>query len=221
MSIATADPALYLPITIGTELLVEIPDFNVRTKSGLVGMRPGHYLIIGMSEAGIKTEVLKESQIIVRYLFRGSVYGFKTRALSQTYIPERLIFLSYPMKLEEYKVRNNTRYECILPAKTLVEGIDAESVVVDISLEGLRCIVKCALAEDSERLRAALDVNREVSLDVQLPGMEDMLRLSGAVRNVSKDDSRVVYGVMFGSLGDDVRQRLTAFVSLISEVKPK
>lgn len=223
MSINPLGSSIDLPITIGTELLVEFQDFTLRTKSELVGMRHGQYLIIGMQHdmAGVRSDVLKESEIVVRYLYRGSVYGFKTRILNLLNTPDKLVFLSYPVKIEEFRVRSNPRYECILPAITSVNGLEAETVIIDISSDGCRCVIKSAGINDPDAFYKSMDINREAALKVQFPGTGESYLLSGAVRNINKDSDRIAFGVQFGSIKKDTRAKLDAFIGLISQIKKK
>lgn len=223
MSMNPLGASLELPVNIGTELLVEFQDFTLRTKSELIGMKYGQYLIIGMQHdmSGIRPETLKDSALIIRYLYRGSVYGFRTNILNLLNSPDRLLFLSYPRKIEEFRVRSAPRYECILPAVTSVEGLEAETVVIDISADGCRCIVKAASLEDANTFYQSMDINREASLRVQFPGAPDNYELTGSIRNISKDTDRVAFGMLFGPLKTDTKKRLDEFISLISEVKKK
>ncbi|CAG1066672.1 Cyclic di-GMP binding protein [uncultured bacterium] len=223
MNINPLAASIDLPITIGTELLVEFQDFTLRTKSELVGMRHNQYLIIVMQHdmSGIRPDVLKDSEIIIRYLYRGSVYGFRTNVLNLLNSPERLLFLSYPKKIEEFRVRSSPRYECILPAVTSVEGLNGDTVVIDISLDGCRCVVKSASLEDAEAFYKTMDINREAVLKVQFPGTGESYELSGSIRNISKDADRVAFGMLFGPLKSATKKRLEEFIALISEVKKK
>jgi hypothetical protein len=223
MSINPLGASVDLPITIGTELLVEFQDFTLKTKSELVGMRLGQYLIIVMQNdmSGLRPDTLKNSQLIIRYLYRGSVYGFRTNVLNLMSSPDKLVFLSYPKKLEEFRVRSSPRFECILPAVTSVEGTDADTVVIDISIDGCRCVVKSANLEDSDAFYKKMDMNREAALRVQFPGDGEGYELSGSIRNISKDADRVAFGMLFGPLKTGTKKRLEEFISLISEVKKK
>lgn len=223
MSITPLGATIDLPITIGTELLVEFQDFTLRTKSELVGMRHGQYLIIGMHHdmAGTRPEVLRESAIVIRYLYRGSVYGFRTRVLNVLHAPDRLIFLSYPEKIEEFRVRSNPRYECILPAVTSVNGLEADTVIIDISTDGCRCVIQSADIQDVDAFYSAMDINQEATLKVQFPGNGESYELSGAIRNINKDSDRVAFGVQFGPLKKGSKKKLEDFIGLISQVKKK
>lgn len=223
MNINPLAASVDLPITIGTELLVEFQDFTLRTKSELVGMRHNNYLIIMMQHdmTGIRQEVLRDSQLIIRYLYRGSVYGFRTSVMNVIGSPDRLVFLTYPKKIEEFRVRSSPRYECILPATTTVEGLAGDTVVIDISMDGCRCIVKSASLGDAEAFYEKMDINREAALRVQFPGTNESYELTGSIRNISKDADRVAFGMLFGPLKSVTKKRLEDFIALISEVKKK
>lgn len=223
MSINPLGASIDLPITIGTELLVEFQEFTLRTKSELVGMRHGQYLIIGMHHdmGGTRMDILKDSTVVIRYLYRGSVYGFKTKVLNLLASPDKLIFISYPVKIEEFRVRSNPRYECILPAVTMVDGLEADTVIIDISNDGCRCVIQAAGVKDAEAFYAAMDINKEATLMVQFPGNGENYELSGAVRNINKDSDRVAFGVQFGPIKTDSRKKLEEFIGLISQIKKK
>lgn len=223
MSINPLGTIIDLPITIGTELLVEFQEFTLKTKSELVGMKHGQYLVIGMHHdmAGARSDVLKESTIVIRYLYRGSVYGFKTRVLNVINSPDKLIFISYPTKIEEFRVRSNPRYECILPAVTSTNGLEADTVVIDISNDGCRCVIQSSGMKDPDGFYKAMDINREATLRVQFPGNGESYEISGAVKNINKDSDRVAFGVQFGPLRTDSRKKLEEFIGLISQIKKK
>lgn len=221
MSMSTIGIPVELPIKMGTELLVEFQDFTLRTKSELVGMKQGQYLIIGMLHdmVGIRPDELKQSPLIIRYLYRGSIYGFKTRALNLLSSPDRLIFLSYPEKIEECRVRSNARFECILPAVTSLDGCEADTVIVDISIDGCRCVIQSAGIKDVDAFHKSLDMNRVAVIRVQFPGESESYELSGAIKNISKDADRLAFGVQFGPIKKETKGRLENFIRLIAQVK--
>lgn len=219
----TFEPHLHLPITLGTELLVEIVSLKLRTKSVLVGMEHSGYLIMKLSsqdfEAGLSGEKIRESPLVVRYLFRGSVYGFKTQLLRMIAEPARLAFVSYPTKIEEFNVRNTPRYECILPAETRVGADPVELVIVDISHRGCRCAVKASTVPDREALYSFVDIDREVSLLIHLPGADERLSVKGKIRNINKDRDRVIFGVLFDDMESEADETLNRFISLIADIE--
>lgn len=212
-----------LPVTIGTELLAEFQDFSLRTKSELIGMKKGQYLVICTQHdmPGMRAEALKDSSVIVRYLYKGSVFGFRTRVLSLIHSPDRLVFLGYPEKIEEFRVRASQRFECILPAITIVDGVEGETVVVDISADGCKCTVKASGLKDVEKFYQSMDINNEAALRVQFPGSPESYELTGTIKNINKDADRVAFGLLFGPIKTATKEKLEEFISLISEVKEK
>lgn len=212
-----------LPVTIGTELLAEFQDFSLRTKSELIGMKKGQYLVISTQHdmPGMRAETLKDSSVIVRYLYKGSVFGFRTKVLSLIHSPDRLVFLGYPEKIEEFRVRASQRYECILPAVTIVDGVEGETVVVDISVDGCKCTVKASNLKDAEKFYQSMDINKEATLRVQFPGSPESYEITGSIKNMSKDADKMAFGLLFGPIKTDSKKKLEEFISLISEVKGK
>lgn len=222
-TIHTFQPNVHLPITLGTELLIELVDFKQRIKSSLIGMENNRYLIVKLSskdfDAGFTPEAVKQSPMIIRYLFRGSVYGFKTSVLHTISEPSRLVFVTYPQKIEEFNVRNNPRYQCILPAEIEYNGEAVEMVIVDISQKGCRCVVRTHSVKNREQFYSFIDIDREIGINVQFPGVEDKLRLASRVRNINKDNDRVIFGVLFEETEEEAAgKRLDSFISLISEI---
>ena len=217
------EPHLHLPITLGTELLVEIADLKLRTKSVLIGMENSNYLIMKLSshdfEAGLAHAKGGPGELIVRYLFKGSVYGFKTRLLKVLTEPDRLAFLSYPAKIEEFNVRNTPRYECILPAETIFGDETVELVIVDISMKGCRCVIKTASVADRDRLYSSVDIDRVIPMRINLPGVEEKLGIKGRIRNINKDNDRVIFGVLFDEPDGKTEETLGRFVSLMSGIE--
>lgn len=219
----TFEPHLHLPITLGTELLVEIADLKLRTKGVLTGMENSGYLMMKLSsqdfETALADENIRAGELVVRYLFRGSVYGFKTRLLNILTEPAHLAFVSYPSKIEEFNVRNTPRYECILPAETILGGDEVELVIVDISLKGCRCVVKASAVADRTKLYSSIDIDRVIPLRINLPGREDKVGITGKIRNINKDNDRVVFGVHFDESEEKAEEMLKDFVSLISDIE--
>lgn len=220
-TVTIAPPSL--PVTIGTELLAEFQDFSLRTRSELIGMKKGQYLVISTEHdmPGMRADALRDTTVIIRYLYKGSVFGFRTKVLSLIHSPDRLVFLQYPEKIEEFRVRASQRYECILPAMTIVDGVEGETVVVDISPDGCKCTVKVSGLKDAEKFYKSMDINSEAALRVQLPGSTESYEITGSIKNMSKDSDRMAFGLCFGPLKTDIKRKLDEFISLISEAKDK
>lgn len=213
----------HIPLTIGTELLMEISDLKLRMRSELIGAESHRYLIIKLpdDELGFNVDAIKGSSIIIRYLHKGSIYGFKTSIINIIASPSKLIFLSYPTKVEEFKVRHNPRYECILPGSAKFGDETVEMIVIDISQKGCRSIINTTTVKDGNKVLEGADIDKPIEISVQLPGMEEKIMLAGVIKNLTKDTERVVMGVMFRDIKPEAEEKLNNFMSLISVIKPK
>ncbi len=213
-------PSLDLPITLGTGLIIELVNLKQRIKSSLVGMEPGKYLIIRLSEKDLignfRSDNVKESPMIVRYLHNGTVYGFRSSIVNIVSVPAKLFFVTYPSKLEEFTVLSNSRHECILPALTMIGNAFVDMVILDISKQGCLCMVKTADPND-DKLYGAVQVNKTIDIKVQFPGAEGKFGLMGKIRNVSKDVGKILLGVQFEEMPPDLKARLDNFLSLIAK----
>ncbi|MFQ5736430.1 MAG: PilZ domain-containing protein [Thermodesulfobacteriota bacterium] len=213
-------PRLLLPVTLGVEVLVEITNLKLRIKSLMVGMEHGRYIIVRISPQDLignfRSEAVLESPMIIRYLYNGTVYGFETRVLNVVAQPAKLFIVSYPEKIEEYSVRNRSRYECVLPASTMFGNDIVDMVIVDISREGCQAFIKVTEPKRDE-LYGLIQVNKKIDMRVQFPGSEGRYDLVGIIRNVGKEPDKIILGVLFQSLAPDAKVQLDKYIDLIAE----
>ena len=105
-----------LHIEMGCPLFMQFPDNPDRVKSHFVGMSAGAYLIVSDPGTGdAAAAAAGASQVVIRYIYRGEVLGFKSSIIAQIEKPFRLLFLSYPTAVERLNLRNETRVGCNLP----------------------------------------------------------------------------------------------------------
>lgn len=213
---------LSIPIAVGTEVLVELSDLDLRFKSTLVGMEQGRYLIVKVTHNEIaghfRDESVTSSPVVIRYLYRGSVYGFGTSVLNAVSKPARLFFLAYPEKVEEQNIRTDERYGCILSSELSLPEGSVEMMLVDISRGGCRCMVKTAGSDKPEGLFTELNMNKEIRFKVRLPGLDAEVDLEGCIRNINKDQERLSFGVRFKDLAQGAKSNLDKFISIVSAV---
>ncbi|MBI5492572.1 MAG: flagellar brake protein [Deltaproteobacteria bacterium] len=216
-------PAAHFPINIGSELLVEIVSLNLRIKSLLVGMDEGRFILVKLSPNDLmgtfRSETVRESAVNVNYMHKGVVYGFKAEILNIVSTPSKLIFISYPKTILEQKVVTTSRHECILPAVTMFGNELVEMVILDISKEGCRCAIKPPPKD--EYLFNLIQVNKKMEIKAQFPGSAEKIALVGTIRNISKDPDKIVVGVMFEKMPEEVKAKLDKFISLILSIGRK
>lgn len=219
----TTDNAGYIPfyLAIGSEVLIEIETLKLRIKCALVGLETNRYIIIRLSERDLvgnfRSEHIKSGQMIVRYLYQGAVYGFRAELLNVVATPAKIFFLSYPTKIEEYVMVSRNRFECVLPAGTMLDNEIVDMVIIDISEEGCQCVIKAGAGKNS--VYEHMQVNKVLDIRVQFPGKDGTYRLPGRVRNLSKGEGKITLGVKFEGLAPAASERIKEFIALVSSAR--
>ena len=214
-------PYPHIPIAVGTELLVEIVDLRLRYKSVLIGIENGKYMINRLPHkelsGSVQLQRVLRSPIIIKYVYNGFVYGFRTKVLNIISNPARLLFVAYPEEIEEQSVRCHPRYECVLPAEIKIGDDVIELVIVDISKTGCGCVIKTSAVENKNQMFESLNMNTKIDLKAHLPGTETKLGLPGHIRHIYKDDHTITLGVLFEEMEPGVMTEFDKFCSWISE----
>ena len=204
-----------LSADFGTELQLEIDGVSMRLPTTLVGMDAGRFLIVRTPTAsqlgGVGIKLFSGNRAVVRYIYRGSVYGFETTIIDAVSSPFRLVFLAYPKVVTERNIRSNRRVNTSLPAR-LGEGEEAPGgLITDISIAG------CQLEIRNDKLGEAQDAlkpSSEVAMTMQLPGDSGEYRVHGTIRNRQRREQTTEFGIAFGELEEDVQLAIDGYVKL-------
>lgn len=206
-----------LAIEIGTELQLEIVNVSARFKSELIGMETNQYLITKMpdivdDEFEEKCIKYKGAEVIGRYMYRGTIIGFKTNLVDIISTPARLIFIRYPTKVEEYNVRKNERINCMLPGKLKIDSTVVDGTVVDLSLSGTLISIDGKTC-DIKKILTLLSKTDKCEFLIQLPSDPKALLFPVIRRDVRKNDARLNVGLQFINIGTEISYRIGQFIS--------
>jgi hypothetical protein len=200
---------------IGHELYVEVEGVQTQLRSHLVGMEPGRFLVLAMPETkipgGVGYKFAPGKPVVVRYLHRGTIFGFETLVIDSIAQPARLIFLRCPRIVEERDIRERRRVDCFLPVTLKIGDKDIEGMVTDISETGCKCRIKTTLLAAEKIGADAIPATLPLTLG-QIGGAES-LAVNAAVRNRRQDRERTELGLAFQDLTDELRAKLNAFIS--------
>ncbi len=209
-----------LPITLGYELLIEIPDLEARVKSLVVGMEHDKYIIAKIPTNDLigvfNREEITKSHVTVMYRYKGAVYSFGTTIQNVVNFPDRLLFLKYPREVNEHCIPEKIRHKCNLPCQTMLGNDIVEMVIVDISQNGCQCEMK-TVGEDDKGIYELIRVDYRIDIMARFPGFEERYDLSGIVRNVSKETDKIRFGIMFDQMPPAVKDGVEAYLASISE----
>ncbi len=210
-----------ISIESGTQLQIEIEGVAYRFKSVLIGMEPDEYLIIKTpmvpSDApfgSIKHKLFRGSQIVVRYLYKGIVFGFQSKLIEAIYTPIKLLFVEYPKIIEHHDLRSQVRVDCLLPAKIKIKDEEKHGVILDISKKGCRYRIK---ALEDEKL-PSIQIDEKITLRLQFPGIEDEHLVSGKVKNISRDYQEMSLGIEFHEITPEVQNIISQYILAFKEL---
>lgn len=213
-----------LPIRLGSEILIEISNLNLRIKSVLVGMEHCQYILAKIFQKDLignfRSEMVKESPIRIMYLHNDIVYRFETAILNVVSKPARLFFFDYPKKIEKLGLRKKNRHACTVPAQTMLGNDIVEMVILDLNNDGCLCDIKTD-TEKGKKLYGQMQVNKKIDIIVHSPITNERMDLAGIIRNISKDVDRIKLGIMFDAVEPAARKKVADFVAAVQEARDK
>lgn len=201
-------------IGLGTEVRIQIPGMEERYRSRVVGLDPGRFIIltkpVTLSPAVVKTSLIPGSELLVRYLYDGTVWGFKSRLIQVLSGNVQVIFVEYPQDIENYELRRAERVETYLPCR-LAQGEQAvDGLVLDLSEAGARVSYKSDLE---------IGRNPGCEVQIQIPALKcgDSALLAGVVRTVRERGGRWILGRQFSEGQDEMRQKVREYLERLRD----
>ena len=168
------------------------------SRSRLIGMDPGNYLIIQtppLVDIGSKRH--EKNHVIVSYLYYGRVYAFRCTLLLLAKEPYRFALLSYPEALENINLRKHERISCIIIAEVRAHDQSYEGIVSDISKGG------CSFEfnRSDQRGFPILNVQEELIISLQLKEKGEITVFNTVIRAIHADKESMLCGLQFITSG--------------------
>lgn len=200
---------------VGTKLLLEVEGNDKRFNSFLVGHSKNNFILVTTPSTenlfSVRPALFTDRKINVRYIEDGRAIGFQSRLIKSAEDPARLLFLSYPSKIEDHELRTGKRAPCSLPAEFNIQGLVCNSVIVDINQNGLRFHIK-----NTKEVSLFLETNpvgQECTLRFLLPGGLAPQEVSGEIRNYEHNDHHSSLGIKFTKISDEDKQNIVEYES--------
>jgi hypothetical protein len=202
------DTNIKLAIGLGSPLTVQIEGMEERFKATLIGMQPRVFLIIRMQIASnFRTQLDTGTSLIIRYLFMGNVYGFRSQYLGSTTFPFKTSFIAYPESIESLNLRNAQRVNSFIPATAHINNMELRGIITDISTDGTRFKINTAESLSS------IEVDDQVDMLFPLFGIEGSQRFKGKIRNINRDTESFSFGIKFTTLDTKVIDIINNYVT--------
>jgi len=184
----TADPLGSTPTFIGMELFIEIRvgTTQMKVKSQLVGYISQEYVIIKTPRInGMLANYGTAKTVVVRYMMRGSVYGFQANVLRALGPPFFITFLSYPESIEEVSLRRSPRVDMVIPFDR-TGGDPLRESIINLSATG-------ALL----KMKEVFKLEDQIAISFVLPNSEPINGIGCIVKRVEIAHDKVLVGVQF------------------------
>jgi len=203
---------------LGTRLQLEFNSGAAsRAVSSLVGMKKNEFLILELpdeyDQQSRPAYLEPGNTIIIRYInSNGVVYGVKSQITKTIYTPVKLLIVDYPKVIENHKLRKVKRSSCLLHSYIDVDNLLLEGYVQNISVGGCRASVDVNKVEKDR-----FESGKGVSLSMQIPGVEGVVSVEGAIRNVSVESKKYLIGIQFEPLKSKVEDKINTFLKSLEE----
>lgn len=193
---------------------------NIKTQSSILGWESGRCVMVAQPVHGADSvQFQRGATVVVRGIHEGCILGFEVAVLAQVINPFRVLFLSYPERLEEQNFRQHTRVGTEVEAfgtrrmhdlgKLSQSARAPRGPIRDISLGG---------CEFSFHFRLEKDMPIFISCD--LPDGSQAENILCFVRSVRRDAKGNVYGIQFDDRSGSL-EGISKFIDLSLKILQK
>ncbi len=177
---------------------------GIRIKPTVIGIDLGKYILLKfpskLNPADYKDIIIAGGNVVVRYIIEGQhgeCVAFSTTIEHVLSIPERLIFLNYPERIENRQLRSYQREKVYLPAQIShkvmdgkISGTCINGYIVDISSRGCQFSFKAQLGQSGVK-------KLPIYISITLVGYDKPLLVNAHVKNNRIEHGSILVGIMF------------------------
>jgi c-di-GMP-binding flagellar brake protein YcgR len=186
-------PGIKMSVAVGKEVVVRVPDVPHSYRGRVVGFDPYEYIIVSVRlPSKIRRELAGGGQVVLKYIHKGTVYGFRAHTLDAIRTPAPLVFIEYPGVIEKIELRRETRREVNIDGELHADNAAHECLVVNLSTTGCKISARATAKDPLTATR--VDDTMVVSFNL---GAEGVLKLPLAVRNIKRERGILTLGTMF------------------------
>ena len=207
--------AYRLDLHVGTRMMLRFgwgeEKHAIKVPGELVGYAHYEFIIVRvMPVPGLLPRVSQGGMVSVRFLNNdGAANIFQTEMLSYLSRPTLLLTLAYPQMTNTVQVRKHKRIASTLPVLVTKDKQEASGIISDISRGGCRLIMDMR-GQDFVR---QISVGDKLNILVPLKLRENLDSIYTTVKNIETDQFRLIMGLAFEPLPNNVFQQLSTFLS--------
>ncbi|MBI9078552.1 MAG: flagellar brake protein [Pseudodesulfovibrio sp.] len=186
-------PGVQLEMTPGKDVVIRIPGIEQSYRGRIVGYDPYDFIIASVRlPSYVRKKLTFGNQLILKYIHRGTIYGFRTIVHNVISSPASLVFFDYPDVIEKIDLRRASRHKCNIDGKLHTTDGDYECMVVNVSETGCKISARAGARDMLKTTK--VDDTMVISMSL---GNNNMIKLPIAVRNISLGKGIIYMGSMY------------------------
>ena len=199
--------------SLGMDISIQLVDSGKRLKSELVGMRDPQYLILRLPQPlSLSREIQEGTDLILRYVHFGSVYGCMVKVCGLILKPFPLLFLTFPTEVQCIELRKAQRVECMLPATATGATWEESGLIRDISTGGVLFCTKTGADNEGP----SISIGEGLLLSFPLLGVDGLQEFSGRIRRIMRDREELCLGVEFDALPSEITKKIETYLETVA-----
>jgi c-di-GMP-binding flagellar brake protein YcgR len=200
-------PGGKMDIKIGDKMTLRFDPDDRKVEGVYVGAEEPNFMIVRLPKVLEEFQVRKGDDLTATCMNAGTIYKAQLSVLE---VIEKLdlLVLSYPESYETTHLRKEPRISCQIPATARIEQSALKGLITDISNHGCQFIFKIPATFKPHRVSILTDIN----ISLAAIGQTDPTQLKGKVRNTNIDAFKIVLGIEFERLEEQIAYRLKEFV---------
>ncbi|NDV19662.1 flagellar brake protein [Pseudodesulfovibrio sp. JC047] len=204
-------PGVKMQISLGKKVIIRIPGTKQSYRGKIVGYEPYDYVIANVRlPSRIRHELALGGEIILKYIHKGTVYGFKTTVHNAIVSPTSLLFFDYPSVIEKIELRRKERTHCNIDGTLHTSNATYDCFIVNVSETG--CKISARAGSRDQLSKARVDDTLFVIMNL---GSNGILKLPILIRNVHKDHGIITMGTMFLDIQKEEKEHINAYLARV------
>lgn len=210
----TRIPGVQLDVTPGKEVIVRVPGLQQSYRGKIVGIDPYDYIIAKVRlPSAVRRELNFGGELILKYVNKGTVYGFKAPVLNAITSPAPLVFFEYPDIIEKLALRRTSRMNCNIDSMLHTTDDEVECLVVNVSETG--CKISARAGKRDMLQQTKVDDALIVAMNL---GTFGELKVAIAVKNISHEKGIMSLGCMFLDITKEEMKTIRDYLNKIARL---